>query len=232
MVWYSFQEQAEMVFMYGQAGGNGQEAAWKYRATYPDRQYHPHHTTFGAIYRHSCEHGSFETDEHAGWPQTVRTSDVEEHVLHDIENNSATSSRQVACQHGVSQRTVICILHDNRYYPYHLQCVQGLSPADFPPQKRFCCRLVQQAVTIMGFLSSVLFTDEATFGHDGIITLHNSHLQATDNPQGMVEASYQQWFSINVWAGIIADHLLGPVLLPQCLNGEMYLSCKTRCLHC
>ena len=49
MVQYSFQEQAEMVFVYGQAGGNGREAAWMYRATYRDRQYHLHHTIFGAI---------------------------------------------------------------------------------------------------------------------------------------------------------------------------------------
>ena len=56
MVWYSFQEQAKMVFMYSQAGGNG--AAQMYRATYPDRQHHPHHTTLGAIYWRLCEHGS------------------------------------------------------------------------------------------------------------------------------------------------------------------------------
>ena len=76
----------------------------------------------------------------------------------------------------------------------------------------------------MGFLSSVLFTDEATFGHDGIITLHNRHLGATDNPHRMVEVSHQQRFSINVWAGIIGNCLLEPVLLPQYLNGETYLA--------
>ncbi|KAJ4439931.1 hypothetical protein ANN_08062 [Periplaneta americana] len=72
----------------------------KYRATYPDRQHHPHHTTFGAIFRRLCERGSFETDERAGRPQTVRTPDMEEHVLHDFENNPGTSSTQVARQHG------------------------------------------------------------------------------------------------------------------------------------
>ena len=60
--------------------------------------------------------------------------------------------------------------------------------------------------------------------HDGIINLHNHHLWATDNPQGMVVASHQQQLSINVWAGIIGDHLFGPVLLPQHLKGETYLA--------
>ena len=94
---------------------------------------------------------------------------------------------QVAHQHDVSLRMVICILHDNRYYV-------------------------------------VLFTDEATFGHDGICNLHNHHLWATDYPHRLVEMSHQQRFSINVWAGNIGDHLLGPVLLPQCLSGETYLA--------
>ena len=171
-----------------------------------------------------CEHGSFETDERAGQLQTVHTQDVEEHVVHDIENNAGTSSRQMARLHGVSQRMGICILHDNRYYSYDLQCVQRLSLADFSPQERFCLWFVQQAITIMGLLSSVLFINETTFDRNNIINLHNSHLWATDNPHRMVEVSHQQRFDISVWAGIIGDQLLGPVLLPQCLNGEKYLA--------
>ena len=126
--------------------------------------------------------------------------------------------------HGVSQRMGICILHDNRYYSYDLQCVQRLSLADFSPQERFCLWFVQQAITIMGLLSSVLFINETTFDRNNIINLHNSHLWATDNPHRMVEVSHQQRFDISVWAGIIGDQLLGPVLLPQCLNGEKYLA--------
>ena len=101
--------------------------------------------------------------------------------------------------------------------------MQGLLPADFPPRESFCCSFVQQAISIMGLLSSVLFTDEAIFGHDGIINLHH-HLWTTDSPHGIVETSHQQRFCINMWAGIIGDRLLGPVLLPQHLNGETYLA--------
>ncbi|KAJ4430320.1 hypothetical protein ANN_22533 [Periplaneta americana] len=30
----------------------------------------------------------------------------------------------------------------------------------------------------------------------------------------------QQRFVVNIWAGIVGNHLLGPVNLPPCLNGE------------
>lgn len=37
------------------------------------------------------------------------------------------------------------------------------------------------------------------------------------------ESNHQYTFSLNVWAGIIGDHLLGPFFLPQTLNGDNYL---------
>lgn len=40
----------------------------------------------------------------------------------------------------------------------------------------------------------------------------------------MHDRGYQQKFRINVWAGIVGNHLLGPVILPGNLNGPMYLN--------
>lgn len=37
-----------------------------------------------------------------------------------------------------------------------------------------------------------------------------------------MQSRYQQQFSLNVWAGIISDHLIGPYFLPARLNGEAY----------
>lgn len=44
------------------------------------------------------------------------------------------------------------------------------------------------------------------------------------NPHGTYVKSYQHRFSVNIWAGIIGDLLLGPVLLPPHLNGTTYLA--------
>ncbi|GFT84643.1 uncharacterized protein TNCV_4197041 [Trichonephila clavipes] len=35
--------------------------------------------------------------------------------------------------------------------------------------------------------------------------------------------SYQRRFSVNVWAGIIHDHLIRPYLPPRCLDGGTYV---------
>jgi hypothetical protein len=53
------------------------------------------------------------------------------------------------------------------------------------------------------FVSSVLFTDEAAFTRNRIITFHNNRVWAEENPHAVVQSRHQQQFSINMWAGII-----------------------------
>ncbi|GFW70313.1 uncharacterized protein TNCV_5131391 [Trichonephila clavipes] len=43
------------------------------------------------------------------------------------------------------------------------------------------------------------------------------------NPYVIRPHSYQRRFSVNVWAGIIHDHLIRPYLLPRRLDGGTYL---------
>lgn len=44
-----------------------------------------------------------------------------------------------------------------------------------------------------------------------------------ENPRARKVCNYQERFSVNVWAGIVADVLVGPVFLPARLNGELYI---------
>jgi hypothetical protein len=59
------------------------------------------------------------------------------------------------------------------------------------------------------FASSVLLSDEAHFGRDGVIDIHNQHQWAEENPHGVIHSRHQQLFSVNVWAGIVFDYLVG-----------------------
>jgi hypothetical protein len=81
---------------------------------------------------------------------------------------------------------------------------------------------VHQFVLNPFFVCSVLFTDEAAFARNGIINFHNNHVWAEENPHAVVQSRHQQQFSINVWAGIIGDVLVGPHVLPQRLTGNSY----------
>jgi len=74
------------------------------------------------------------------------------------------------------------------------------------------------------FLTSILFTDEAIFTKDGIFNQHNSHIWAKENPHAIRQRTSQHKFSINIWCGIVGDHLLGPYVLPARLNGTEFLN--------
>jgi hypothetical protein len=64
----------------------------------------------------------------------------------------------------------------------------------------------------------VLFTDEAYFSTDSIITIHNQHQWAEENPHG----AFEEPFSINVWPGTVGDCLIDPHFLPQWLIHNHY----------
>lgn len=115
--------------------------------------------------------------------------------------------------------TIWRILHWEHLYPYHLQRVQALEPHDHQARLAFCQWFLNQQPN---FGWNVLFTDESEFTRDGINNFHNQHLWAIDNPYAVIKDRNQRRFSVNVWGGIFANHVFGPVFLPPRLGGPAY----------
>ncbi|GFS96651.1 uncharacterized protein TNCV_3944271 [Trichonephila clavipes] len=89
-------------------------------------------------------------------------------------------------------------------------------PVRRTPAHTMFARLHQQ-------LSSVLFTNEASFSREGIFNTHNSHSWVATYPHVTRTRAAQDRFLVNVWAGILGDHLIGPYILPDRLTGPRYL---------
>ena len=73
------------------------------------------------------------------------------------------------------------------------------------------------------FPGIVFFTDEATFTRKGTVSSHNNHVWYTENSHGTRIRAAEVRFSVNVWAGIVGNHLIWPYLLPERLTGWNYL---------
>lgn len=220
---YTNAEMDDMHLLYGAANGNGREAARMYNELYPDRRT-PNHQTFAQLGRRLCETGTFRVNRtDAGRPRYGRTPHVEEDILAEIEHNPQTSSRAVGQRFNASQQTVLRVLHDYHYHPYHYRKVQALLPNDYPQHVAFAQWFQLQTAMDPNFPSSVLFTDEATFTQDGVFNLHNRHNWAQHNPHVTHAHEHQHRFAVNVWAGIVNNSLIGPYLLPARLNGAIYL---------
>jgi len=119
--------------------------------------------------------------------------------------------------------SVLRVLHDNNRHPFKLTKVQHLHPGDPPLRLDYCQWLRAQIAENPNFLTLICSTDEKTFAREGSFNAHNNHFWSEANPHAMHLRGYQQRFSVNVWAGIVGDYLLGPYILPVRLNGPNYL---------
>lgn len=221
---YTFEEQTDMILVFGFCNGNGRESVRVYHERFPHRQT-PNHQTFANIERRLREFGQFKPmRNNAGRPRQAREPDVEEQILELVHDNPKTSSRILERQTGLPKSTVNRITNEQLLYPFHVQPVQELLPPDFGSRMHFSQTLQEFVAADPAFHTKILFTDEARFTRRGITNLHNNHVYAEENPHAVQERHFQREFSINVWMGIIDNHLIGPFRLPDRLDGESYLN--------
>ena len=219
---YTFSEQTDMILTLGQCHGNAAAAANCYREKFPNRRA-PNRKTFLRIETRLRENGTFKPNFINNCNvRSVRTPELEEDILEYVEENTTASTMDMARHFFTSKTTVWRALHEQQLYPYHCCEVQEVRPADYPLRLQYC-QIMQHKIQIdEQFLEKVLFTDESTFSKDGIINLRNLHRWAEENPR-FKKTSKSQWrFSLNVWAGIVGDVIIGPVFLPSRLDGQTY----------
>lgn len=103
--------------------------------------------------------------------------------------------------------------------------VAGLENDDFDKRVQFCRFLLHSDVDDPDFLKRILWTDESKFTREGIFNQHNLHhwTHKDENPRRKRLRNFQRKFSINVWAGVIGNQVIGPHYLPENLNGDNYL---------
>lgn len=220
---YTNAELADIHFIYGLANGNGRAAVRLYGERYPTRR-QPNHQTFARVHQSLAEHGSFRAMiEGTGRPRTARTPVFEEGVLNAVDRNPDTSVRALAVATGTSRTTVHRVLQGEALHPFHVQRVQLLQPEDPPRRVAFAQWFLNRSAADMHFASSVLFSDESIFSREGMFNTHNAHMWALTNPHTTRPRAAQQRFSVNVWAGIVGDCLVGPYILPPRMNSDKYL---------
>ena len=152
-----------------------------------------------------------------------RTPRMEENVLDTVRRNPSTSIRAIATAVGESRSSVHRVLHCEGLHPYHLQRVQLLLPANYPARERFARWYLDRCSQDVHFPFYILMTDEAYFTREGMLNSHNLHLWAGENLHGIRPYAAQHRFSVNVWAGLVGDVVVGPYLLPSPLTSANYL---------
>jgi len=97
-----------------------------------------------------------------------------------------------------------------KFHPYHINLTQQLGEEDFQRRVRFCNWARGQIQRNPAFVENLLFSNKATFNNRGQVNRHNCHYYSDVNPHWQRNQEFQRQESINVWVGIVGDHIIDP----------------------
>jgi hypothetical protein len=211
-----------MLLTLGACNSRAGTAARECALRYPGRR-HPDANVFRRLEQRLRETGRVTSTAHvnADRPRTVRTPANEDTIIAAAEREPWRSSRDIAKEFGLSQPSVLKVLHDDQLHSYHYSRSAHLFPDDRPLQMQFYEWLHQHAADELLLHNILWWTDEACFTREGVLSVH-SHLWARDNPHAIRERGYQVRFSVNVWVVIVGDIVVGLYLLPDRLTAQRY----------
>ena len=106
-------------------------------------------------------------------------------ILAFAELNPLAGSRQIEKKSGISQRSVLRILHQHKFHPYRMSLHLDLYGDDFLKRAHFCNWIRRKMRTDVSFLSHVLLSGEANFANTGNVNRHNMHYWANKNSRWM-----------------------------------------------
>lgn len=218
MVRFSVEERRDMYDVYLKNFRNSFLAQRNYINLYPER-IQPSRRIFQRISKCMHEEGGVlkkRNKYHVG--ATVN----EINVLAQIHINPENSTVPIARECGITSAGVKKILKKHKFHDYKFHPVQQLHAGDPDRRVRFCEWFQAQNLN-PDFCESILWSDETTFTNCGIFNRKNKHYWATENPHLVQEIRPQLRFKINLWCGLVADRVIGPVFLENNLDSVRYL---------
>lgn len=216
---FTSEESADMLLILGECHGNFSAAERLYRERYPHRQPQSR-MVFQRLFTRVRASGSVHPSHNR--QNVIRRpvrDDRSADILAAVTVDPHISTRRLAIDSGMSQKTVCRILKDQKWHPYHINLHQALSVRDFPNRVNFCNWLRAQNID---FSRQVLWTDEATFKNTGDVNIHNAHYWSPVNPHWLRQVDKQHPWSVNVWCGIIGGSIIGPYFFDGNLTGNQY----------
>ena len=153
-----FQEYFDMLMMLGGCRKHYRNAQNLYAARYPDRQ-QKSHMAFKRLADRFCRSGT-EKQTRVNRRPIVNENNAAA-ILAFAALNPHASSRQMEKKSGISQQSVLRILHQHKFHPYCMSLHQDLYGNDFLKRVNSCNWNRSKMRIDVSFLSHVLFSDES-----------------------------------------------------------------------
>lgn len=208
---------------YGDRERSYQEVADLFNRSHVERLPISKSTVYRTVERF-VQTGSVADRPKSGRPKSARNEDKALEVLLHVQENVHNSTRKIAQQVGLSQKSVWRILKESKYHPYKIKLVQELGGDDFDRRLEYCEETMERHLRNNKFFFWVCFSDEATFELNGNVNRQNFRYWAPENPDWMRDSHTQYPQKLNVWAGILCNRIIGPFFIDGNLNAEKYVA--------
>lgn len=139
------------------------------------------------------------------------------------EQDNSKSARDISEEVGVPKSTVKWVLRRHGYRSFKISVGHQLLPRDHISRMVFCENMLERINADEMFLSSICFGDESSFP---LLGRHNPSVVrfwARNNPRRRTDYRTQYPQKLNVWAGMIGNHVLGPFFIAGNLTAQVYL---------
>lgn len=219
---YPLEDRVNMILVLGECLENCLLASRVYAERFPLKE-HPRKEVFERLLARFRETGSVAYKKREIQKPITGNEDKELLVLQSLVENPTTSGRNISKEVDVSRSSIRRIIKKHRYHPYHIQLHQNLYGNDFERRVEFCIQFLEKEGENEHFFKNVLFTDEASFHNNGLVNRHNFHYYSTENNHQYRTVDHQNRWSLNVYGGIIGDHVIGPHFFNGHLNGRTFL---------
>ena len=153
-----FQEYFDMLMVLGECRKHYGNAQDLYAALYPDRQ-QKSHNAFKRLADRFCRFGTVKQKTRVKRRPIFNENNAAAILIFAALNLYASSS-QMEKKREISQRSVLRILHQHKFHPYHMLLHQDLYGNDFLKRVKFCNWILRKMRTDVSFLSHVLFSDD------------------------------------------------------------------------
>src|SRR5215470_8490081 len=102
---FSYEEYADMHFVYGFCNGNTTAAVEEYRLRYPRRRI-PDRRVFTRVHQHLREKGSFPSVNRHAERQVQRNVEDDEHIIDMVQRSPRTSTRRISARLRIPRMSV------------------------------------------------------------------------------------------------------------------------------
>lgn len=215
----SLEHKVELIFLFGASNENYHETERRFNERFPD---HPTSRTYiRQLVNKFRTTGSINDAKRTGRPSM--TEEQQLNVLCEFIENPSHSKRSASQVCEVPPSSVLKTLKKNKIHPYKIQLYHAMNEDDHDRRLQFCEVIENVTRENPTFDHNICFSDESSFSINGLVNRHNCRYWDTENPKIVSEGKSQYRQKVNVWAGILGNHIIGPFFIDGNLNGRVYL---------